>query len=273
MLTNLFISRGWSRDDLKWFWLQIVAVAGLVSSNVFDVPYWMAYLGIPLSPKALHWIFALVALVLWIAGKYDASSLPSKQAMVSGSVSNSPAAKIGAVILAVVLGGAMLGAAVFTSACASAPPAGTYSPVVTKAYNADQLVKDLIALGQTARNLNAVSGQEHLTDRDTAYIRDGSLIAGAGLYAYGQGATTLLTAKAALDTLPPGYLPAQYLTPARAAFDQAIIDHGAGASALYVVVDVYKTLRKNISVSATTNPKLTLVLGAVDAGIAAIPLQ
>ena len=79
MVTNFLIRLGLSRDSLLWFWLQIVSVAGLISSNVFDVPYWMAYLGIPLSPTALHWIFAISALVLWFAGKHDASPLPGKK--------------------------------------------------------------------------------------------------------------------------------------------------------------------------------------------------
>lgn len=77
MLANLFIKLGWSRDDAKWLWAEIITVAGLISSNVFDVPYWMAYLHIPLSPTALHWIFAICALVLYVAGKHDSSPLPS----------------------------------------------------------------------------------------------------------------------------------------------------------------------------------------------------
>lgn len=273
MLTNIFISLGWSRDDLKFALLQIVAVAGLISSNALDVPYWMAYLGIPLSPTALHWIFGGAALVLWIAGKYDSSPLPSAGAMASGNVPSSPASTIRKLIPAIFLACALgLGSATMP-ACASAPPAGTYTPEVTRTFNADQLTKDLIAAGQTARNLNATSGAEHLSDQDTVYIRDFSLIAGASLYAWGQGATTLVSAKAALDTLPAGYLPAAYLVPARAAFDRAITDHGAGASALTVVVDIYKTLRVNVSIDATKNPKLTALLGSIDAGIAAIPIQ
>jgi len=74
-------------------------------------------------------------------------------------------------------------------ACASAPP--NYSAQGVKAFNADQLLKDIDALGQTARNLNAETGKLHLSDRDTAYIRDFSLSAGAALQAYGQGSGTL----------------------------------------------------------------------------------
>lgn len=73
--------------------------------------------------------------------------------------------------------------------CASAPP--NLTPVGQKAFNADQLLKDIDALGQTARNLNATTGQLHLSDRDTAYVRDFSISASAGILAYGQGAGTL----------------------------------------------------------------------------------
>ena len=116
MLTNLLIRFGISRDSLWWFWLQVVSVAGLVSSNVLNVPYWMAYLHIPLSPTALHWIFAVSALVLWFAGKHDTSPLPSARRMASGSVPGSPVAvadsfvarTLSAVLLVVALGTSLL---------------------------------------------------------------------------------------------------------------------------------------------------------------------
>ena len=76
-MTTLLIRLGLSRDSLLWFWLQVVSVAGLIGSNVLDVPYWCGYLGIPLSPTALHWIFGASAVILWFAGKHDASPLPS----------------------------------------------------------------------------------------------------------------------------------------------------------------------------------------------------
>jgi hypothetical protein len=90
MLTNLLIKFGFSRDDAIWFWLQVVSVAGLISSNVFDVPYWAAYLHVPLSPTALHWIFAVTALVMYVAGRHDTSPLPSAAAMEFGMVPGSP---------------------------------------------------------------------------------------------------------------------------------------------------------------------------------------
>jgi hypothetical protein len=84
-------------------------------------------------------------------------------------------------------------------ACASAPP--TYSTAGQKAFNADQLLKDIDALGQTARNLNATTGTLHLSDRDTAYVRDFSVSASAGLLAYGQGQGTLAVVVAAYHNL------------------------------------------------------------------------
>ncbi len=84
-------------------------------------------------------------------------------------------------------------------ACASAPP--NYSTAGAKAYNADQLLRDIDALGQTARNLNAETGKLHLSDRDTAYIRDFSLSASAGILAYGQGSGTLAIVVAAYHNL------------------------------------------------------------------------
>jgi hypothetical protein len=72
-------------------------------------------------------------------------------------------------------------------AALSAPPAGTYSTAGLKAFNADQLLKDITALSETAVNLNATTGPLHLKDRDTALVRDFALSAGAGLVAYGNG--------------------------------------------------------------------------------------
>lgn len=146
MLTNLFITLGWSRDDLKWLILQIVAVAGLITSNAFDVPYWCAYLGIPLSPTALHWVFGTAAVVLWLAGKYDSSSLPSGPAMKSGTVPTSPASltKMGAaVLLACVLVGSMM-------ACA-----GNLTPVAAAASAATKVEQTGSLILKAAQTANA----------------------------------------------------------------------------------------------------------------------
>jgi hypothetical protein len=163
----------------------------------------------------------------------------------------------------------------FLSGCATvSPPAGTYTPAVTQTYQADQLIKDLAAIGQTARNLNATTGAEHLSDLNTSRIRDFSLIAGAGVNAWGNGATTLAAAAAGLDSAA---LPTGVLSVARAAFVRAIAAHGAGASALYIVIDVYQSLRRpppeGITIDAVKNPTLLAVLNAIDADIAALPVH
>lgn len=90
MLTNLFIRLGWSRNDLKWPIAQIVSLAGLISSNTIDLPYWAAYLSVPLSPTSIHRILVAAAVVLWLAGRYNASPLPSARAMASGFIPNAP---------------------------------------------------------------------------------------------------------------------------------------------------------------------------------------
>lgn len=127
MLTNLFIRWGWSRDDWKWLWFQIVSVAAIITSGLFDVPYWCDYLGIPLSPLTLRWITALSALILWVSARHSATTLPSATAMASGFVPGSPAAKAddkiinsakkyGPLVLVLVLVGGM------TSGCAKMSP-------------------------------------------------------------------------------------------------------------------------------------------------------
>lgn len=73
--------------------------------------------------------------------------------------------------------------------CASAPPA--YSPIAQKAFKADELVKAVQALSETAIKLNATTGKLHLSDKDTSFVRDFALSAGAGLVSYGQGTGTL----------------------------------------------------------------------------------
>lgn len=85
--------------------------------------------------------------------------------------------------------------------CASHPPAGTYSDVGLKAFDADQLLKDVQALSQTAINLNATTGKLHLSDIDTAFVRDFALGAGAGLQAYANGNGSLSVVAVAYHTL------------------------------------------------------------------------
>lgn len=171
---------------------------------------------------------------------------------------------VSAMLACVLAGGSMMG-------CASTqPPPGTYTPAVTKTFQADELIKALDAVVVTAKNFNATTGTLHLSDANTKLVIDSSEIVGAGLYAWGQGATTLAALKIAIDSaqLTPGRL-----TIARLAIDKAITDHGAGASALYIVKDVYATLRATVAVDSGKNPTLAVALDAVDAVIAVIPIQ
>lgn len=94
-LTQLFIKLGWSRNDAKWAWLQIVSVAGLISANILDLHKVAAYIDVPLSDSWVHRISAAAAAVLFIAGNYHASPLPSTRQMETGLVPGSPAAVAG----------------------------------------------------------------------------------------------------------------------------------------------------------------------------------
>lgn len=80
-LANFFNSLGWTRDDAKWVWGQIVSIAALIVSNVFDVHYWAGYIGINLSVTELHVITVVATAVLWLSGKMNSSNLNSKAAM------------------------------------------------------------------------------------------------------------------------------------------------------------------------------------------------
>jgi hypothetical protein len=104
---------------------------------------------------------------------------------------------IGTAVLVV----ALASAAFMLPACASAPPAGTYSDTGLKTFNADQLLKNVQALSETAINLNAQTGSWHLSDRDTALIRDFALSAGAGLQSYANSSGTLLIVSKAYHEL------------------------------------------------------------------------
>ena len=94
MFTRLFIYLGWSRDDWKLWWAQIITVAALIASNVFDVSYWYTYLtGAVLPALVLHWILGLAAFVLWISARHSSTTLPSAAEMAAGTVPGSPAQK------------------------------------------------------------------------------------------------------------------------------------------------------------------------------------
>jgi hypothetical protein len=200
-------------------------------------------------------IGAVVAVLNWVR----------KQPWKAGVVAATDVARSASVLLLVALlaGWTMPG-------CASAPPKGTYTAAGEHAWTAHQLLRDLTAVSQTAINLNATTGRLHLHDSDTALVRDFTLIAGAGLNAWGSGASTLEAARASADI---AQLPAGVASAARAAFDQAVIDHGAGASTLVLVIDSYKAFRAKLSIDASQNPKLSALLAAIDAEISAMPVS
>lgn len=162
MLTNLFISLGWSRDDLKFYWIQliggIVSVAGLIADNAFDVSYWAKYVGIPLSEHGLHVILAAAMGVVWIASRARRSSLPSAAAMASGSVPGSPiVTRISVVLLACVLAGA---AALSMTACAStAPPPTKAAAVADNATKVEQSANVILHAAQQGNSDILPSGR------------------------------------------------------------------------------------------------------------------
>lgn len=97
----------------------------------------------------------------------------------------------------------LLGLAAFSApgCAATRPPAGTYSTAGLKAFDADETIKAITALSQTAINMNAATGKEHLKDVDTALIRDFALSAGAGLRSYGDGSGSLAVVVSAFEEL------------------------------------------------------------------------
>lgn len=89
-LTNLFTTLGWSRDDWKWTWGQIVGVAGLILTGVFDVQHWIEYLGLSISTQHLHWVQAAAAFVMWLSGQMNSSGLYSKKVMDAAKATQLP---------------------------------------------------------------------------------------------------------------------------------------------------------------------------------------
>jgi hypothetical protein len=94
---------------------------------------------------------------------------------------------IPAVLLGLALGGAVAG----TPACATAPPAGTYTAPVQRQYDVTPLQQAILALSQTAVAMNAASGPTHLKDADTVLVRDFALSASHAVDRYAAGDGTL----------------------------------------------------------------------------------
>lgn len=82
MLTNVFTSMGLTRDDAVWGWAQIVAFAGIILGAGYDGKFvidGLAYLGINVGVTFAHWVVAGCAVVLWVSGRFDSSTLPGKK--------------------------------------------------------------------------------------------------------------------------------------------------------------------------------------------------
>lgn len=79
-LVNCFTNLGWSRDDWKWTWGQLVGVAALIVSGVFDVQHWAEYVGLHLTVVQVHIVQATSGAILWLSSRMTASNLPSKAA-------------------------------------------------------------------------------------------------------------------------------------------------------------------------------------------------
>lgn len=77
-IAELLTHAGVTRDDQKWFWLQVLAVAGVIASGSLDLNAVAGYLGLHPSETTLHWITAASTAVLWFAGNMKTSPLFGK---------------------------------------------------------------------------------------------------------------------------------------------------------------------------------------------------
>lgn len=190
-----------TRDGAVWLILLLGGISGFLLEHYTLLQ--QAFPGISIAWHARIELFSMIAGV--IGGYFRLSPLPlshdhplaTNESDVALSPLNSKKP------LAVFLLAAAIGAAAVLPACAlhKQPPAGTYSAAGTKAFNADNLLRDLIAVSQTAINMNAQTGKTHLSDADTALVRDFALSAGAALNAYGTGGSTLVQVRDAYFAL------------------------------------------------------------------------
>ena len=86
--------------------------------------------------------------------------------------------------------------AFIVSACVANKPPSTYTPQITRAYYADQIDQQLIALSQSAINLN-MAGK--LSNTDTIRVRNGVLSIDTALDSYVSGTETLLAIQAGMN--------------------------------------------------------------------------
>ena len=85
MIDPLFKKLGWTRDDVKLVWGQVISGALLVTSGVIDLS---AYV----TPAHLHLIQTLAIAILYLSGKIGNSGLPG--ADDGAKVTPSTAAKL-----------------------------------------------------------------------------------------------------------------------------------------------------------------------------------
>lgn len=144
MIGKFLANLGWTRDDWKLVWAQVVFGAGLVLQGVFDIhQFALDYFGLNISAREIRWFMLLCGIVTWIAAKQGNSGLPGKNDPPAGSVSS--VRKVAPmVILAVALGGAAL----TSTGCA-----GKTAPVLTptqaqQALAAVKKVGDAVAVAQ-----------------------------------------------------------------------------------------------------------------------------
>lgn len=73
MLTQWLCTLGFTRDSALWFWGRLSSGALLIVSGLVPLePY--------VGPRWSKAITVAAVAVLWLAGKYDSSSLPGKRA-------------------------------------------------------------------------------------------------------------------------------------------------------------------------------------------------
>jgi hypothetical protein len=144
MLSSLFTSLGWSRDDAKWIWGQVVSAAAAIASGVFDLSYWASYIGIHLSVTQVHIITVVAVFILWLSGKMATSNLfAAGNVPKDGSIIDKFAKSVPIVLIACMLGGAI--------ACYHEPPKVAADPVAHRAWKADEVVQRLKELSDVVK--------------------------------------------------------------------------------------------------------------------------
>lgn len=71
-MTKLLLSLGLTRDSLIWFWSRLVSGALILLAG--GTPLLSPYL----SSRWIRVVTVAAVVILWFAGKYDTSPLPSK---------------------------------------------------------------------------------------------------------------------------------------------------------------------------------------------------